>query len=364
MNTTRFIYIAIILLALLAGCSKKSQPAMQQPETIEAAIPVMVENVQKRDLDRYVRVAGKLEGIVDITMVSETSGKVVSIEKSLGDWVTKGDPIGSVDNTTYRIALDQAKASLLAAEGQYEAAEATFNATENLYNDEKVSLVDYASAKSSFKSALAQLEGAKANVETAQKAYDNSRFLAPVSGYISYLPIEVGQFVSAGSIVCTIVNSKRLVVKSGVNESDIMYIKKGQAVQIHHVGSEDIYDGRVTGVGISQLAGTASYPIEIEMDNPNGKLYPGMVIEAKIKSQTFENVIYTALSNVKMEYDEPYVFVASGDRVKHIPITLGITIDENVIIAGGLSEGEQLVTEGIDNLEDGSLIDIRKAIGK
>ncbi len=363
MKKAIFIYIVILLISLLMGCTKKAEEAQTQTENEEIQVPVLVETVQPRDLDRFVRVSGKLEGIVDITMVSETAGKIVSIEKNLGDWVTKDDPIGSVDNRDYRIMLDQAKASLLAAESQYEAAEASFQATENLYNQEKVSRVEYVTAKSSLKGALAQLEGAKAGAESAQKAYNNSRFLAPVSGYITYLPIEKGQYISMGSTVCNIVNSKRLIVKTGVNESDILFIRKGQKARIHHTGNGTEYEGTITGVGISPVQGTASYPVEIEIDNGDRQLFPGMVIEARIRSKTYEDVFYTSLNNVKVQYDEPYVFVIDKDnRAEHRKIVLGTTIEENIIITAGLKSGESLVVDGVDNLENGTLVDVRKPV--
>ncbi len=364
MNKVKYIIIAIIAIALLAGCVKKGgEAAPQQKEEAELKVPVLIETVQPRNLDRFVRVSGKLEGIQDISMISETAGKVVEIEKKLGDWVEKGEPIGRVDNTDYRIMLDQANANLLSAQAQYEAAEASFQATENLYNSEKVSRVEYVSSKASLKGALAQLEGARAGVESAQKAYDNSRFLAPISGYITYLPIEIGQFVSGGQAVCNIVNSKRLIVKTGVNESDIIYMKRGQKANIRHLENGAQYEGRITGVGISPVEGSATYPVEIEVDNQDGKLYPGMVIEANILSKTYENVFYTALNNVKVNYDVEYVFVVGSDsRALQRKVKLGRKVEENVLIVEGLNEGDRLVTEGVDNLEDGTLIEIRQAV--
>ncbi len=363
----KYLLITLIVFSILFGCGKESE---EKPElspkgknNIEKNIPVMVEKVQPKNLQQFIKVTGKLEGWTDIVMTAETSGKIIEIKKHLGDRVAKGEEIGRIDNKDYEIQLKQSEASVLAAEASYEAAELQMQASENLFKKNSISQVEYSQSKSTFKNALAGLNGAQAGLEKAQKAYDNSRFIAPVSGFITDIPIEIGQTISFGQPVCSIVDSKKMIIKTGVGEKEIQKMKKGQQVTISNDGKEDIFYGKITGIGIKPVNNSASYPIEIEIDNPKGKLLPGMVIEASIQSKVFKNVIFTSMNNIIQEYDDYFAFVITEEnKAERRKVTLGEKVGENVIITSGIKIDEKLVIEGVENLEDGSVIDIRKGL--
>ncbi len=353
------------IILIMSACSK-SEPAdeksTKKSNQQDKAFSVMVEKVAPQNLEEYINFTGKLEGITDITLVSQTHGEVVKIYKKLGDWVKKGESIGSIDNAGHQNQLDQAKATVLAAEATFDVAEMQMKASEKLYKEQSISEAEYIQATSSFKSAKAGLDGAKANLENAQQNLDNSRFIAPVSGYIADMNLEVGQTISAGMQVCTIVDSRQLVIKTGIGESGIVYVKKGQQVEIFHDSHPETFIGTITGVGIKPVNGATNYPVEIIMDNPDNKLYAGMVIEGRIQSNIHESVIFTSLNNIVQEYDQKYVFIIENNIARQREVTIGKKVGENVIITGGIENGELLVIEGMENLEDGSSVEIRKGL--
>ena len=174
--------------------------------------------------------------------------------------------------------------------------------------------------------------------------------------------LEVGQTISMGMQVCTIVDSRKLVIKTGIGESGIMHVRKGQQVEIYHDSHPETFTGTITGVGIKPVNGATNYPVEIIMDNPEGKLYAGMVIEGRIQSNIHENVIYTSLNNIVQKYDQKHVFIIEDNIAMYRKVTIGKKVGENVIITKGIENGELLVIEGMENLEDGSSVEIRKGL--
>jgi membrane fusion protein (multidrug efflux system) len=356
----------IATMLILSACSK-GEPAEEKSESRskqqqDKAFSVMVEKVAPRNLEEYINFTGKLEGITDITLSSQIHGEVVKIYKKLGDWVKKGESIGSIDNAGHKNQLDQAKAFLLAAEATFEVAEMQIRASKKLYKEQNISEAEYVQATSSFKSAKAGLDGAKANLENAQQNLDHSQFTAPLSGYIADMNLEVGQTISVGIQVCTIVDSRQLVIKTGIGESGIICVKKGQQVEIFHDSHPETFIGTITGVGIKPVNGATNYPVEIIMDNPDNKLYAGMVIEGRIQSNIHENVIFTSLNNIVQEYDQKYVFIIEDSIARQREVTIGKKVGENVIITSGIKNGELLVIEGMENLEEGSVVEIRKGL--
>ncbi|MDP8204423.1 MAG: efflux RND transporter periplasmic adaptor subunit [Candidatus Tenebribacter mawsonii] len=357
-NIIKISIIFTIAFMLLTSCSKRNVKDGFKQETKEEAILVMVQDMQPRNLDKFIKIAGKLEGITDVNLMSETSGKVVEIYKNLGDWVKKNEAIGRVDNIDAKNQLKQAEAALMAGDANLESANISFQVSQNLYEKDVVSESEILQAKSTQKNAQAGYNGLLASLEMARKNYENSEFVAPVSGYIAELNLEVGEMVSMGKLIAGIVNSKKLMIKTGISESDISYVKKGDTVSIEYHGSK--YDGEVTGVGIRPASGSNNYPVEIVLSNSQKVLFPGMVIEGQIYSQTYDNVLYTSIENLREKYDQTFVYVINNENRAELRIVeLGEKVANNVIITVGLKAGDKLVIDGIDSLTEGALVEAR-----
>jgi len=283
------IVILVLTISLISCTGNKKPEKSMGDKSKEKEVIVMVQEMKLQDLDKYVNIIGKLEGITDVDLSCETNGKVVEIYKNLGDWVNKGEAIGRVDNTDAENMLLQAQAALLASEANLETANMSMAASQNLHDENIISESEFLQAKSSLKNAQAGYNGALASAESARKNLDNSQFTAPVSGYIAELRLEVGEMVNPGMKIAGIVNSKKLKIKAGISESDISFVQKNDPVKIIYKNKE--YVGKISGVGIRPTSGGNNYPVEIVLNNPNNKLYPGMVIEGRIFSQTYNDIL-------------------------------------------------------------------------
>jgi len=352
------ISIALILTMTLISCGKKKMMGSGQFNTQEKGIIVMTQNVTPSDLEKFIQVTGILEGKTDVTLYSELSGRVTVIDKKLGEWVNAGESIGKIDNEDYQNQLEQAEANLLAAQAAYENANIQMQASQRLFEQQSISETEFLTAQASLKSAEAAVKGATATLKSAQRKLEHSEFIAPVSGYISEMNLEVGEYFAAGKVVANIVDKNKLLIRTGAGESDIVYLRKGNQVVISCQGKD--YAGKLTGIGIKPATDTGAYPIEIELDNPEGDLLPGMIVKARIQAKTFKNIIYTSIENLREKYGKYYVYVIDQDNRAAIRVVeLGEKVSQNVIILSGLREGDKLVVDGIDSLSEGSLVEIK-----
>ncbi len=353
-----------IVLILLVGCGKPGGRSrggnMQGKQDTVLKSPVLVNEVKKQDLKEYVTVSGTLSGIIDVTMMSETSGTILEIYKSLGDYVEKGEEIALLDNDHIRIQYEQAQASFLASEASLATANASFNSSEQLFKDGSISKMEYDNAVASLKQAQAGLAGAEANLEASKLSFEKSRLTAPVSGYIASTELEIGNNVTQGTKLLTIVDYTKLKLKTGVNESELFSIKKGQAVTVKSELANQMLKGKITGIGMKPLTNSSTYPIEIEANNPKGNFAPGMVVVGEILSKTYRKQIYTSLNHILDDYGKKFVYVInSEDKAEKRIVELGSIIDEYVIIKSGLAEGDRLVTEGMEMLNEGAPVEIK-----
>ncbi len=353
-------YMIIILSAVLIfSCSKEEdKPGQGQRSGIETPPrSVRVESVAPKDLQLYAEITGKLEGIIDIVFYSELGGKVRSVEKKLGDQVKKGEAIAILDSDSYKIAYDQANSELKSAEANYDALKIRLEGTEKLFEAGKVSRFELSNDRSSAKRAEAAVEGARANVERARLNYENSKFLSPVDGSIAQINIKQGQFIGAGQPVASIVDCSKLIIRTGVGESDIGFVRTGSIAEITHNASGQKIEGKITAIA-KKIDQTGRYPVEIEIENGSKGFFPGMIISGRIESLKLESVIYTGFDNISEEFGKYYVFtVEDGTAVKK-QVQPGKKYGSFVLIKEGLRTGDQLIVSGIDGINGGDKVRI------
>ncbi|MCB5246753.1 MAG: efflux RND transporter periplasmic adaptor subunit, partial [Candidatus Cloacimonetes bacterium] len=210
--------VILALLLFLAACGRGGDSA---PDITEDIQPVTIEELALRELDDFITVSGKLEGATNVTMSSEASGLVLQVSKKLGDRVSRGESIARIDNQAYLDRLAQARAGLESAATALRNAEKNRDYAVAAFEGKLISQAEYNTAMSAYNGAKAGLDGARAGVEQAQMAVNGTMFKAPEPGVISNLNITAGQFIAAGMPVATIVNDSRLVLKTGVGESQI-----------------------------------------------------------------------------------------------------------------------------------------------
>lgn len=355
-------YIAIILLLVFAGCKKPSGKKGIPQNKKQEVVPVIAKEIIPNDLHEFITITGKLEGIVDITLTSEISGKIIELNKELGDWVDKGEEIGKIDNTDYQLRVTQAEAALTAAQANLKSARLQYQNSSELYEKQQISEIEFNQAENGFENAKSAVQNAKAGLQQAQRNLENSKFTAPVAGRITQLNIEVGEYVGMGAPVANIVDVREMIVNSGVGVNEIGAIKRGNTVEVVCENEQVTTTGKIIGKGIKQMTNSSNYPVKIKLANPDKKLYPGMVVDIKIKVNTYQNAIYLPFNSLIQQYDKNYVYVVKGDKAEKIELTIAKEVNGNVIIAAGLKKGDQIVFDGYERLTANSKIDVKKLI--
>lgn len=349
-----------LLITLLIGCQKKDKTTA---ETIEEVKPISVfaQTMLSRDLPEFIKISGTLEGKTDVVMISEVNGKLLKLKKKLGDWVNKDEAIGEIDSEIIQIQLEQTEAALFSAGTSYLTAKNNLIVSENLYKNKTISKAEYDNAITAEKGAKAQLDGAKAQKRQIEKMLENAQITAPVSGYISELPITLGNYVSQGSILCRIVNSNTLVIKTGVGESVVKQLKKNQKVLLTTKTNNSEFEGKIIGFGVAPMLGSLNYPIEIEVENHNN-LFAGEIVEANILLKMHKNVFVIKQEALTTEFDHTYLyFINAEDTVERKEISIIKIIGDRLIVEG-ISENEKIVATGTENVEESTLVEIRKEV--
>ncbi len=350
--------LMIIGLLTSFGCNKskrKSKPKNNKPTS------VFVQKIKPQSITDFVKISGRLKSVNKVDLISEVSGNIAKINKNLGDYISKGDSLGKLRENEFILRLNQAKATVKARKFSYEVATKSKLAAEKLFNKKAISFTEYNQSLSNWNNAKSALEIAKSGLETAQRNYNNSIFIAPISGYISYLPITKGQHINPGQEICRIVQTKKLKLMLGVSEKDIINIHKGNKVNVNYKPLNLTLSGKVIGIGKDLIPNKNFYPIQIEINNKDEKLLPGMIVDATIYTITNDNAIILPVDAIEKYFDTNFVYIASDKNtaVKKM-IKIEKVIDNKVVVKSGINFGDRVIVSGTEDIENGTKLKINQ----
>jgi membrane fusion protein, multidrug efflux system len=292
-----------------------------------------------------IDVQGEVDGEENVTYSAKAPSTITKINVSAGDRVVAGQVLAELDNKS-------AKSQLEALKIQYELANTLFLKQKALWEQKIGSEVQFLTAKS-------QKEGLEKQIQSARENLDNLLIKADYNGTIDEVKIKIGQSVAPSVPCITVVNPDKLKIKANLSESYASIIKTGNAVSIHFPDIDKNINSQVTYSSKSINALTRTFNVEVNLPNDND-LHPNMIAEVKIIDYKKEKAIVVPINAVQEIDGTNVVFIAvkNGNELiaKKIAVTVGKTYNSKAEILNGLSEGDQLITTGFQDLTDGQTI--------
>ncbi|MDE6112968.1 MAG: efflux RND transporter periplasmic adaptor subunit [Bacteroidales bacterium] len=324
-------------------------PAKQQEN---ATATVKLEQVRSLkmeavEIDRKVELPATLNAWEEVHLAPASPGRIEAFKVDVSDVVKKGDILVQMDRT-----------QLLQTELQLKNYETEYNRAKILYNAGSYSKQNYDQIKT-------QYEVAKTNVDYLRT---NTILRAPFSGIVSGKYFENGEMYSGSPIasigkaaVLSLVEIDKLKTTIAIPESFYPLVKKGMTADI----TSDVYPGQ-------KFKGTVHivYPIvnptsrtfdvELEIDNREQILRPGMFARVALAVGKAETVIVPDYAVLKMQgSNERYIFVVDNGTARRIVVKIGDRFNDRVeILSERLEPGMELITEGQGRLNDGVAVQV------
>ena len=294
----------------------------------------------------YLDIQGNVNTKENILVQPEIPGTLLTLNVKAGQNVTKGQILGSIDDA----GASQQVASL---ETQYQLAKTTYERQKNLWNQKIGSEIQYLQAQTQMLSLQRSVSQAKAQLAKTQ-------IRAPFTGTIDEVFVERGQVVAASAQgLMRIVNLNNMYVSTSVPESYIGKLKVGTQVDVFLTSLGKTYTGKVRQVASFINPSNRSFGIEVSIPNPENLLRPNQVAKLKIVDYSTKNAVVVP-SNVIQEDGQGNKFVFTAEAIKgqtgiakKVIVKIGQSADSSTEIISGLSEGDVIVTEGINTISEG-----------
>ena len=268
--------------------------------------------VERRDISSFVTAIGNVSAVTTVEVGTQVSGTIKEIYADYNSIVNKGQIIALIDPTTFEAQVEQAQATLMQARAGLQRAQATLaDAKRNLdrqkmlWERDLIARSDLDSAQTNYDLAVAGVSEADANVLQAQASLKKvetdlgyTRIYSPVDGIVVSRDVDAGQTVAASFQTPTLFtiaqDLTKMQIETNVDEADIGNVREGLEVTFTvDAYPNAVFSGRIKQVRIasSVVENVVTYPVIIDVSNPDLMLKPGMTANVTIITDKKENVL-------------------------------------------------------------------------
>jgi len=356
-NKRSLVIIALIMLVLIVIVVATRDNTAAGKQTVSAdPVAVEVTPVSLSTLSESVTAVGNISAITDATVSSETSGRVIRVAVKVGDFVKKGQTLFQIDDELRAIAVEQAKAQLLAAETNFAKSKKDYARAQMLYESKDISDAELEGNKLAMQSAEAQYKSAQVGLKLAQRQLDDTKIKSPINGIVAARRVDLGEMVSPGREVANIIDISKVKVKLSIPEEEIGLLRLKQPATLE-IDSDPgtIFKGTVYTIGSkTESVNGHSYPVEVIVDNRKASvLKAGMFARVTIETRMVRDAATISKESIFGEESAPQVYVVENNVAKLRTIKTGIRSGDKVEVTSGLKKGELVISFGQKKLKDG-----------
>ena len=355
-NISLLIIVLLIFISFV-GCSKPKE----NKEVSESKKVVTTKKISTSDLLEKYSTIGLASANKTYNLVGQTGAEVKKVYVKVGQKVRKDQNLFGLDSdVTKRNAENSKKASLTQlqqAKLAYEDALENYNKNKELYEQGVISKKNFDTIKLDLSNKKLALENAQTNynntVKNLDEEIDSKTIKSPIDGLVVSNNINKEDVLN-GQKAMSIMDLKNIKVKAQVSSEIINKIKVGQKVKLSFDELDKNIDANISQ--ISYIGNNASYPIEIDIENENLEIKPGMYCDIDIILNTHKEVISIPKNSLLNEDGKAYVFINNKGKAEKRYLDLGKDISGEVIVKKGLKIGQDLIIEGQNYIESNDLI--------
>lgn len=338
-QTSSFILLALFLI----GCdSSEKQPSeeVKKPTTlVEAFI------VQEGVLNEIIQATGTLTANESTNLSADIGGIIKKISFKEGEKVKDGDLLLELRNNDLSADLEESRARKDLAKKQLERARKLFEA-------EGISRELLEERESNSK----ELE---ANYEMIAAELAKTKVYAPFDGTIGLRSVSQGDYLAAGTSFTNLVDGDNLKVEFSLPEKYLQAVKVGDTIKFNSNSNSRMKQAVIYAINPAIDVNSRSFHLKAIYSNEGNALKSGAFVTVYCELKHFENAISIPTQAVVPEMDGKFVFLVKDGKALSREIVTGVRKANQIQVIEGLQKGDTVVSSGLLQIRDGSLLQIR-----
>jgi HlyD family secretion protein len=287
MNRQRTVLLCLVILAAQSCQSRGGGTAQYRTEKVDRGIITMT-----------VTATGTLSAVTTVQVGSQVSGVISRLYADFNSRVHKGQLLAELDPTSFQAQVEQRQADLTKAKVDAANAKITYERQRRLVAAGLTAQSELDAAKAAYEGAQAQVQQSQAALEQALTNVKYTKIISPIDGIVVDRQFDVGQTVAASFQAPTLFSIAqdltKMQVQADVDQSDIGRVQVGQIARFSvDAYPEEEFRGRIGQIRLNATvtANVVSYPVIIEVPNPDERLRPKMTANVTIDVATVPDVI-------------------------------------------------------------------------
>jgi membrane fusion protein (multidrug efflux system) len=361
-----------VVLLLALGCGEEAAPP-------PAAVDVVVAEVVQKDVPITMEWIGTTEGAIDAEIRAQVSGYLVSRDYAEGTEVEKGALLFRIDPRPYQAALEQARGDLGRARAALAKARADVARYEPLAKEGAVSQEELDNAVQASRAGDASVQTARAAVDKAELDLSFAQIRSPIAGIAGVARAQLGDLVgpSDPEPLTNVSQLDPIRVSFPLSEREYLRFapvireaaaggktREGRLELILADGSTWPHRGRAVPAAAGVDPGTGTILVRGEFPNPDHLLRAGQYARVRAVAEVREGALVVpqrAVSELQGVFQ--VAVVGSDNKVSMRVVEPGPRFESDQVIEKGLEPGERVVSEGLQKVRDGALVNPRSATG-
>ncbi len=364
--------LIIFVLISCAACSKK--PERQAPPPL----PITAFQVEKRTIPANFEFVGVAKSSHPVEIRARVEGYLWSIDYTEGSMLNVGDPMFQIDPRQYEASLQEAQGALERQEAVLWRAQRSLQRIQPLYAQNAASLRDLDDATAAVLTAEASVITAKANVYLAELNLSYTKILSPIKGLSARAAFREGTLITpnVNGLLSLVSVIDPIWVLFSVSDNQMLDIRgektKSELIlppqQEYNVtleladGSLFPYKGQVNFASPTLEPSTGSMVVRATFCNPEGLVLPGQFVRVFVKGAKRPDAIFVPQKAITQGQKGMYVFVIEDGKAVIRTVEVGDWYQDYWIIKRGLKEGEIVIADGVNKVQNGSLVKVQSCL--
>ena len=357
--------LALVAATGLCGCSGKSTAGDKQTHG-NAVVPVLVAQVEAKDVPVELPNIGNVEAYATVTVRSQLTGQITKVHFQEGQEVKAGDLLFTIDPRPWEGMLRHAYADLKRDEAQLVGARLEFERVKKLLEGSIASRDDYDKAEAAFRSLEATILGDQSAISNATLNVEFTAIRSRIDGRTGNLLVKEGNIVKAPDDSLVMINQVRpIYVTFSVPEQDLPAIRRRMQeaalpVEVEVPGDSAKRErGELTFIDNSVDATTGRIKLKATFQNSDNSLWPGQFAQTTLTVNTLTNATIVPSQAIQSSQSGDFVFVVKPDAtVQKRSIVAGLSRGATTVITSGVQAGETVVTDGQLRLVEGAKVSV------
>jgi len=353
---------AIFLASAMATACGPSQPATASTTNDAAIVRLAPENVTTAVVDEISSgpiVSGQLTPARQASVRAQVGGSIVALTVDRGQMVRAGAEIARISARDLEASRTSALAAVRSAETSLDVAKSEADRTASLVKGGALAARDLEQAQNGVSAAEAQLAATQARVTSVDQLLADTSVRAPFDGIVSARPASIGDVVTPGAELLTIIDPSSMRLEALVPSDQVPAITPGAKVRFTIRGAPGDFIGTIDRINPTADPITRQVSCFVTLPNSGGRLIAGLFAEGRVESVTHRGIV-VPIAAVDETGTRPTVTRVTTGKAEIVPVTLGPrqADTERVELLDGVSAGDVLVVGSARNIAAGTPVQV------